>query len=58
MVQESIRLAVDWDTPYVITGIGGDPGELEDPEKMKKLILFLLIIFLGTFRISYLDLLE
>ena len=38
MVQESIRLAVDWDTPYVITGIGGDPGELEDPEKMKKLI--------------------
>ena len=38
MFQESIRLAVDWDTPYVITGIGGDPGELEDPEKMKKLI--------------------
>ena len=38
MVQESIHLAVDWDTPYVITGIGGEPGDLENPEKMKKLI--------------------
>ncbi len=38
MVKESIRLAVDWDTPYVITGIGGEPGDLENPEKLKKLI--------------------
>jgi len=38
-VKRSVGLAVDWETPYVITGIGGKPGDLQDKEKEKELIV-------------------
>jgi len=37
LIKQSIELATHWETPYVITGIGGLPGDLEDQEKAKSL---------------------
>ena len=37
-VNDSIDLANDWETNYLITGIGGKPNELEDIQKSDKFV--------------------